>query len=296
MYSEAQSECRRNCHAAFAVPAGGMDLSKMSRRTAIVMVVVVGAIAAGTAIEAWHAAKGSATPVRPLMAQTQSPAPRPAPATTPGVRYAIESPSTPAQKPLPALDASDEAVGNGLSKILGGTALPAYFYPEKMIRRFVATIDNLLRKGPVRVMPIKPVSGAFSVNAGGPGLTIDPANSARYGRYIDLMQTVDVPGLVDLYVHFYPLFQQAYRELGYPRGVFNDRLIQALDDLLDAPRVAAPVGLVQPKVLYLFADADLEGRSAGQKLMIRMGGANEARAKEVLRAIHNEVVRRSAAR
>jgi hypothetical protein len=52
--------------------------------------------------------------------------------------------------------------------------------------------------------------------------------------------------------------------------------------------------LVQPRVLYEFADQSIEERSAGQKMMIRMGAANAAKAKEVIRAIRNEIVRRSA--
>ena len=84
------------------------------------------------------------------------------------------------------------------------------------------------------------------------------------------MEAVEAKRLVAAYVRLYPLFQTAYQELGYPNGYFNDRLVQAIDDLLAAPDIAAP-RLVQPKVLYEFADADLEERSAGQKIMLRMG-------------------------
>jgi len=42
-------------------------------------------------------------------------------------------------------------------------------------------------------------------------------------------------------------------------------------------------------VLYEFADADLEERSAGQKMMLRMGSGNAARVKDKLRAIRREL-------
>ena len=42
-------------------------------------------------------------------------------------------------------------------------------------------------------------------------------------------------------------------------------------------------------MLYEFADLALEDRSAGQKIMLRMGSANEARVKEKLRAIRREL-------
>jgi len=86
-------------------------------------------------------------------------------------------------------------------------------------------------------------------------------------------------------VRFYPLFQQAYRELGYPDGYFNDRLVVVIDHLLATPDVPQPVALRQPNVMYEYADPALESRSAGQKLLIRSGPANETAIKAKLREI-----------
>jgi hypothetical protein len=66
----------------------------------------------------------------------------------------------------------------------------------------------------------------------------------------------------------------------------------ALDNLLDAPDINEPIKLVQPKVMYEFADPALEARSAGQKIMIRMGSENAAKVKAKLREIRHEVTRR----
>ena len=89
------------------------------------------------------------------------------------------------------------------------------------------------------------------------------------------------------------MFQQAYRELGYPHGRFNDRVVATLADLLATPDVAPPMAVTQPKLLYEFADPALEKRSAGQKIMLRMGADNMARAKRLLTAIRSELLRRS---
>ena len=130
----------------------------------------------------------------------------------------------------------------------------------------------------------------------GSGLVIGPDNWARYAPYVAIAQAVDAKKLVDFYVHFYPLFQQAYEGLGYPKGYFNDRLIEAIDDLLAAPDIGDPIKLVQPKVLYQFADPKLEARSAGQKIMIRMGAANAAKVKAKLAEIRQALMARSAKR
>jgi hypothetical protein len=94
-------------------------------------------------------------------------------------------------------------------------------------------------------------------------------------------------------VYLYPLFQQAFVELGYPDGYFNDRLIEVIDHLLEAPEPKGPVKLVSPKVLYEFADPELERLSSGQKMMIRVGPENEARLKAKLREIRAAVAAQS---
>jgi hypothetical protein len=42
-------------------------------------------------------------------------------------------------------------------------------------------------------------------------------------------------------------------------------------------------------VLYEFADPELEARSAGQKLLLRMGPANAARVKSRLREFRRQI-------
>jgi hypothetical protein len=104
---------------------------------------------------------------------------------------------------------------------------------------------------------------------------IAAANARRYEPIVSAAAALDMPALADVYRHFYPLFQQAYRELGYPKGNFNDRLVEVIDELLDAPDPAGPVAVVAPGVMYHYVDPDLESLSAGQKILVRMGPANE---------------------
>jgi len=75
----------------------------------------------------------------------------------------------------------------------------------------------------------------------------------------------------------------------YPKQYFNDRLIVVLDDLLAAPDIKESVRLAQPGVYYLFADPDLEGRSIGQRILMRTGSNNEAIIKSKLREIKQEL-------
>jgi len=230
------------------------------------------------------------SPQQPVSPPLHTPAPPAQVSAKPAIRHPVET--APAQ-PLPVLSGSDAAMWEALAELLGKKSLTHFFYPDGMIRRIVATIDNLPRKkAPVRVMPVKPVPHPFARMGTGNNTVISPGNSKRYAPYVTVAQAVDAGKLVAVYTRFYPLFQQAYEELGYPKGYFNDRLVEALDNLLDAPDIKEPIKLVQPKVMYEFADPALEARSAGQKIMIRMGSENAAKVKAKLREIRHGVTRR----
>jgi hypothetical protein len=85
--------------------------------------------------------------------------------------------------------------------------------------------------------------------------------------------------------------QQAFAQLGYPDGYFNDRVIAVIDHLLATPEPEEPVRLLQPHVLYEFADPELEALSGGQKLLIRMGPDHAARIKTVLQNFRTRIAK-----
>lgn len=209
------------------------------------------------------------------------PVPQPGAAAAPGIRFPL--PQADGAAPLPALEQSDSALRDVLSTLFGRSVFEALFAQRDIVRRIVATVDNLAReKAAQRLMPVRPAAGPFLVSGEGEARVIAPDNAARYAPFIAAAQAVDTGALVAAYVRHYPLFQQAYRELGYPQDYFNDRLVQVIDHLLAAPQVDGPVKLVQRKVLMEFADPELEARSAGQKILIRMGTANAERLKAKL--------------
>ena len=73
-------------------------------------------------------------------------------------------------------------------------------------------------------------------------------------------------------------------------------MIQVIDHLLAAPDVKDPVALAQPNVQFEYADARLESRSAGQKVLMRMGSANAAAVKAKLRSLRASLVQQKPAR
>jgi hypothetical protein len=208
-----------------------------------------------------------------------------------------QAPSAEPAKSLPSIEQSDAMMRDTVSGLVGRKAFEAMVYPSQLVRRIVATVDNLPREtAPRRVMPLEPVPGAFGVSSEGDEITLAAANAQRYSAYVHVFEALDARALAQRYAEAYPLFQRAYADLGFPKARFHDRLLAAIDDMLEAPVPTGPVKLVRPKVLYQFADPELEGLSAGQKIMVRMGPENEARVKTKLREIRRALAAPQASR
>lgn len=254
---------------------------------ALWLLVAVVAAAVGGYVY-WRESAKPAPPPPPPPAAAQ-PAPEPEPKTGP------EHPLAEAEKvQLPALDQSDATLVVALSGVLGQKQVAEFFHLNAMVRRFVATVDNLPReKAAQKLMPVKPTPGRFAVSGEGDSAVISPDNYRRYAPAMKVLEAADAKKLVAVYAHFYPLFQQAYAELGYPNEYFNDRLVKVIDHLLAAPEPRAPVRLVRPKVMYQFADLELEALSAGHKILVRVGPENAAKVKSKLREIRAELAARS---
>ncbi|WP_091337105.1 DUF3014 domain-containing protein [Frateuria terrea] len=250
-------------------------------------VVVIAAIAVGVFLWRKATQAGGERAPAALQAPAGTAGTGPAHAST-AIQHPIAqaSPASASTAPLPALDASDASVADALLALAGGDAPGSMLHRDQVIRRIVATVDALPRQSVgTNILPVKAPKGSFVVEQSGDSITLSPRNTERYAPYMRVLEHADPKALVAWYVQYYPLFQQAYRDLGYPKGYFNDRLVTAIDDMLAAPVPDAPVKLVQPKVFYRYADQDLEARSAGQKMLMRLGADDEARVKARLREI-----------
>ncbi len=248
----------------------------------VVVLVILGGIAA--AYYYWQLYEPPPAPA----ARSEAP-PAPEAKAEPAIRYPVqEAPA--AGKPLPPPGESDAAMQDVLAGLFTRELAEELFDLKEIARRFVVTVDNLPRKKvPMRYRLFKPALGKFLVTSEGENFLASPDNYRRYTSYVWLAEVVDSRKLVAVYVHFYPLFQQEYQNLGYPKGYFNDRLVEAIDDLLAAPDVPGRIKLVRPNVLYQFADPNLEDLSAGQKILIRLGSENAARIKARLRDVRRDL-------
>lgn len=204
-------------------------------------------------------------------------------------------PASESQEPLPPLAESDVPVRNALVELIGKESVEQFLVPDEVIRHIVVTVDNLPDvKVAERIRPVKKTPGEFTVGGTEEQPLLDETNYQRYAAFVKLLQTVDTAEMVTTYTRFYPRFQEVYENLGHPPQYFNDRLVQVIDHLLATPDVKAPIALARPGVLYEYADKNIELRSAGQKLLIRMGPENATAVKAKLRELRAAIVAQSA--
>ena len=192
---------------------------------------------------------------------------------------------------LPPLAESDSYFALALLDIFGPDLEPL-LADEALIDKTVATVDNLTRSRVAeKIRPLGRLPGNFAVTAAGDNgpFYLSPENYSRYDVLVNMVTGANLDELVATYRRFYPLLQEAFAQLGYPDGYFNDRAVAVIDHLLATPEPVEPIRLVQPHVLYEFADPELEALSGGQKLLIRMGPDHISRIKAVLSEVRTRI-------
>ena len=209
-----------------------------------------------------------------------------------------EAAETEASEPLPALDESDARMREALDGVFGTAPLESFLIPERIVRRIVVSVISLDGEPvPLRLRPLRHTPGLLMVKETADGrILLDPKNGERYRPLVAALQVADMEAVAALYVRYYPLFQKAYEELGYPDRYFNDRLIRVLSHLLETREITGPIELVRPKVLYEFADRELEKRSSGEKILIRIGPQNAEVVRSKLRELRVALIAKTAQR
>lgn len=289
----------------YAPNAGGIHRGAVAAAAAVLI-----ALAIGGGWYWWQQERQLKMPPLPTAALPADPAPvaaAPAPAASePAIQHPIEGPAaTTAQAPR-TLDQAEGVMAQAIGTLLGSQPGAAMVRRDDFVRRAVVTIDNLGRTHAAPLLwPVDPMGGKITVLRQGGSDVIAQGNSARYSAFVTLAESIDTARAAAIYRQNYPLFQTAYKDLGYPRAYFNDRLVAVIDQLLATPEPAGPlvvrltevkgdVASTQPWTRYEFADPQLEALPAGSKMLLRMGNDNARRVKAKLRELRAAIATGSA--
>jgi hypothetical protein len=193
---------------------------------------------------------------------------------------------------LPKLGQSDEIVREKAKDLASNPKLADWLKIKNIIRRITAAVDSIADgHSPRASLKFLAPKKEFSVKKKGEKLYINPQSYARYNLVADVFQSLNAEGTVRVFKELKPLFQDAYRELGYPDRDFQDTLIRAIKELLRTPVVKGDILLEEKEEKVIsysmlsMADEKLEDLSDAQKNLLRMGPKNIAKIQGKLREI-----------
>ena len=215
---------------------------------------------------------------------------------------------------LPLLDNSDDWLKLKLPEITWRKELLKLIIDEDMIRRFVVFTDNFAQGviayeySPFILPNTKFIAGVESVNfkqtvkkqektSSGSPLPVkqqvwqwNENSSRRFSLYVDLLRSMDSEYLVQWYSEIKPLLDEAYSELGYDDD-FTRTLQDAITRVLDMELPKSSMALIQPSVMYKFANPELEALPDTDKLLLRLGKDNLLVMKSVLLELHEKLAK-----
>jgi hypothetical protein len=190
------------------------------------------------------------------------------------------------QLPLVELDKSDDLVRQLAKEISSHPRIPVWLMSDNLIRRFVASVDNIANGlSPRPHIDFFIPAEDFKVIKKGSLFYADPDGYGRYNPVVDVIISLDTKQCVYVFRSLKPLFQEAYRDLGYPDQDFQETFFKAIVELLKAPIVEGDVRLERTVVSYVIADPKLEDLSDAQKHLLRMGPENVGAIQTKLREI-----------
>jgi hypothetical protein len=187
---------------------------------------------------------------------------------------------------LPPLDETDALVRQLVERLSSHPTVAAWLTTDGLLLNF-AVVTQRISNGETPVQELKvlgPVP-AFRPRTSREDLFVDPSSYRRYDRYADAVSALDPRGTARLYATLKPRVLDAYRRIGQPTGDFDPVLERAIVELLKVPVVQGDVELAPSGIVYGFVDPRLEGLSASQKQLLRMGPQNVQKIQGKLREI-----------
>jgi hypothetical protein len=186
---------------------------------------------------------------------------------------------------LPELKNSDAVFKDDVGKLSSG--LTKWLNAEQLITRYLTLVNDVsqgqrLYKHANFLHLDKP----FTPKRNAYGLYMEASDYSRYDSFAAAIEALDVQACMAFYKKYRPLMQEVFATFSYPHNYHIEDIIQkAGANILLAPLIDRPVGLVPHGNRYRFADPQLEGLNPVQKQMLRMGPENTRRIQDKVRLL-----------
>jgi hypothetical protein len=188
------------------------------------------------------------------------------------------------------VDVSDAAIKTSLMAVASSPTLSKLLVNDRLIEKFVINVHNLANAqlSPKDTLVVPP-SESFKTYAQADRTWIDNSTFQRYNSYVDAFESLDTTDLLAVFDNYENTVKEKFAEISRPGQSFDQALVDAIDTLLDTPKVPVPIEVYTDSVMFKFKDERLENLSGPQKQLLRTGPENMRRIKDVLRTLKQSI-------
>jgi len=218
------------------------------------------------------------------MSRAQPPTTAPA-STTPAEGVVGSKRPTRQVMPLPSLGASDTLLTDLISAVSRHPAIVRWLATPGLIRSGVLAVVQV-GDGRTPAVPLKALQPETRVQvAGAADGVVDAASYRRWEPAVRGLLSIEPAAAAQIYVNIKPLLDEAYQELGYPNGNFDDAVTRALRVLADTTLAPEPPRLLRRPNYFEYEDATLRSMVPVQKQFRLIGPDNRRQVMAWLRQV-----------
>jgi hypothetical protein len=178
---------------------------------------------------------------------------------------------------LPPLDESDQVLRRLVAALSANPLLARLLATSGLARAATLTVVQI-GQGRTPALPLAAVrpSTRLAILGSGGG-RIDPQSFHRWDSATNALVSVRPDDLAQVYVDVKPLIDQAYRDLGYQDGDFDQAIVRAVSVLRETPDLLAEPVLLPRAGYFEFDDPALRALEPVQKQLLLLGPENRRR-------------------
>lgn len=227
-----------------------------SSSTARWLIVGAGLVVAGSLLVLWW------------LSRSQPPTVTPAPATMSDPNQAERRPP---RQPLdlPALASSDDMLRALVGQLSRDPLLARLLATRELVRNMTLAVVQI-GDGRTPAASLATLRPSARLETGASG-KVESANFERWESAVRALQSIPAKDAAKVYVNVKPLFDEAYRELGYPQGDFDLAVVKAIRMLNATPEVTGDLVLLRREGYFEHDNPALRSLPPVQKQLILLG-------------------------
>ena len=177
---------------------------------------------------------------------------------------------------LPSLAASDAMLRELAAQLSQHPMLARLLATRGLVRSITLAVVQI-GDGRTPAQPLAALRPPTRLEVSAASGHVDEASYVRWETAVRALQSIPARDLAQVYVNLKPLFDEAYRELGYPDGDFDEAISRALRMLQATPEHTGDLTLLRRDGYFEHDDASLRSLPPVQKQLLLMGADNRAR-------------------